>query len=134
MSRDPASQISRRTLPLNPFINQPKGGPVFWQLLLRSQQNRATLHKLIVVTVIMICAPLFTFFATRSYLFYDYNASDQLVYSGLAAVVMVNVVSFGFVIFAWFLDSDATEEEFNEKDAPSAPHKRKKGKKGPKKS
>lgn len=71
-------------------------------------QNRVVTLKLIRYTLFMVLFPLSTFYFFQTVVFR--NDKSQLAYSGLAAVVAVNVVIYAYVAMAWNENKDELED------------------------
>ena len=89
--------------------------PKFYQLLFTDPTNRSTLYTLLVASVVMLLAPLATFYTADSLLAaLDWQAKWRLSISGMCAVVVVNVISIGFGLYAYWEKEDAESEEERE--------------------
>lgn len=62
-------------------------------------QNKIVTLKLIRYTLMMVLFPLSTFYLFQSVIFH--NDKSKLAYSGLAAVIAVNIVIYAYVTMAW---------------------------------
>ena len=76
---------------------------------LLQQQNRQVAKKLGLATLFMFTLPITFFYIGQYYLFTKYQ--DPTMYSGLLAVVMANVVIFGYVYSAFSEEEDELSEE-----------------------
>ena len=87
--------------------------PKLYSVLFSDPTNRATLHTLLLASAIMLLAPLSTFYGA-SYLLQAAGWQDKwrLSVSGMCAVAVVNVVSVGFGLYAyWEKEEPETDEE-----------------------
>lgn len=116
--------IPNAGLNLNPWSNpnpiKEEPGVSFWTLLLKRKENKRTLHKLVAVSCCMLILPLLVFFALDMHLmqYPDFSRMDRMMYSGFASVLAVNVVIYGFVLYAFFEPCDPEEPEEEPRDEP----------------
>jgi hypothetical protein len=80
--------------------------PQFFKLLTDTKshpQNKRALNQLIVASTLMLVLPLSTFAICQYCLtqFAKWSSDASLSYSGIAAAIVVNIVSIGFGIYAW---------------------------------
>jgi hypothetical protein len=88
--------------------------PNFFQLLVNNAENRGALHTLIIVSVLLFIVPLAVFFFLSEVVFTNFSTDRKMLYSGIGAVVMVNFITVGFGIVAYY------EPEEPESDAQLA--------------
>ena len=91
-----------------------------YQLLLLDRGNRSTLYLLLLVTALMLVLPVSAFYLSSTLLFAGWEDKYRLAFSGLVAVVVVNVLSVGFGLYAyWEKEEDETEEEKDTREGKS---------------
>ena len=87
--------------------------PKMYNLLFSDPTNRSTLYTLLVASVVMLLAPLATFYGVSAVLeAAGWQDKWRLSISGMSAVVVVNVISIGFGLYAyWEKEDEETAEE-----------------------
>ena len=89
--------------------------PKLYNLLFSDPTNRSTLYTLLVASVVMLLAPLLTFYGVSALLeAADWQDKWRLSVSGMSAVVVVNVISIGFGLYAYWEKEDEESAEERE--------------------
>lgn len=76
-----------------------------------ASNNSAAIRKLIGFSVMIFILPISTFFLCTNYLFNSVNAESNLLYSSIAAVIIVNIILFLFIVMALREESKGGEKE-----------------------
>merc|ERR1712096_577431 len=65
------------------------------------EENKPVIRKLIFYTVVTATLPIAAYYASHDYIFHEIERAMRAAYSGVVAVVMVNVVIAAYAISAW---------------------------------
>lgn len=89
--------------------------PKFYKLLFSDPTNRSTLYTLLIASTVMLLAPLCTFYGVSAVLTaLGWQDKWRLSVSGMCAVVVVNVITIGFGLYAYWEKEDVETEEERE--------------------
>lgn len=85
--------------------------------LMAGPGNREVIHKLVRWTVMMFTAPFITYFGCTNFL------QSGPVWAGIAAIVVVQIVIFGYVFVAFTEDLEVDRERDETQPSPAAAKK-----------
>lgn len=89
--------------------------PKLYNLLFSDPTNRSTLYTLLIASTVMLLAPLATFYTVSAMLeAAGWQDKWRLSVSGMCAVGVVNVISIGFGLYAYWEKEDVESEEERE--------------------